>query len=68
MTSFPSIKTPTMIIWGRHDQLIDVSCVKVLDEGIPDSESVIFEDVGHIPMIEKPKAVAEHHLPFLAKH
>ena len=62
------IETPTMIIWGRHDQLIDVSCVKVLDEGIPNSEAVIFEDVGHIPMIEKPKAVAEHHLPFLAKH
>jgi len=62
------IKTPTMIIWGRHDQLIDVSCVKVLDDGIANSEAVIFEDVGHIPMMEKPKAVAEHHLPFLAKY
>lgn len=62
------VRAPTLIIWGRHDQLIDVSCVDVLENGIPNAESIIFEDVGHIPMIEKPKATARHHLEFLAKH
>lgn len=62
------IQTPTLIIWGRHDQLIDVSCVKVLEEGIPNAESVIFEDIGHVPMIENPKATAARHLEFLAKY
>ena len=62
------VKAPTLIIWGRHDQLIDVSCVEVLEQGIVGSESVIFEDIGHIPMIEDPKLVAERHLTFLAKH
>jgi|TARA_R110002049_G_scaffold89353_4_gene224911 abhydrolase domain-containing protein 6 len=62
------VKAPTLIIWGRHDQLIDVSCVKVLEDGIPNAESVIFEDAGHVPMIEKPKETAARHLEFLAKH
>lgn len=62
------VKVPTLIIWGRHDQLIDVSCVKVLEDGIPNAESVIFEDAGHVPMIEKPKETAARHLEFLAKH
>ncbi len=62
------VKTPTLIIWGRHDQLIDVSCVDVLENGIPNAKSVVFEDVGHVPMIENPKGTARHHLEFLAKH
>lgn len=60
------VKAPTLIIWGRHDQLIDVSCVAVLEQGIANAQSVIFEDVGHVPMIEKPKATAKHQLEFLA--
>ncbi|MEP5485435.1 MAG: alpha/beta hydrolase, partial [Parasphingorhabdus sp.] len=62
------VKAPTLIIWGRHDQLIDVSCVDVLENGIANAESVIFENVGHVPMIENPKATAERHLEFLAKN
>ena len=62
------VKTPTLIVWGRHDQLIDVSCVDVLEDGIPNAESVVFENVGHIPMIENPKGTAARHLEFLAKY
>lgn len=62
------VTAPSLIIWGRHDRLIDVSCVAVLDEGIPNSEAVIFEETGHIPMIEKPKETGVVHRAFLAKH
>ena len=62
------IKVPTQIIWGRHDQLIHVSCATVQHAGIAGSELVIFEDIGHVPMIEKPAEVAQRHLAFLAKH
>lgn len=61
------VVAPTLIIWGRHDRLIDVSCVAVLDEGIQNSQAVIFEETGHIPMIEKPKETAGVHRAFLAK-
>lgn len=63
-----NLKVPTLVIWGRHDQLIDVSCAEVIHANVPHSELLIFEDVGHIPMIEKPKQTAEAKLAFLAKH
>lgn len=62
------VKVPTLIIWGRHDKLIDVSCVAVLEAGIAGSRSHIFEHVAHVPMIEDPKATADVQREFLAKH
>jgi len=62
------VSVPTQIVWGRHDRLLDVSCATVQHQGIRDSELVVFEDVGHVPMIEKPAETARHHLAFLAKH
>ncbi len=61
------VNTPTLIVWGRHDRLIDVSSVAVLEKGIAGAESVIFEHVAHVPMIEDPQALASAHLPFLAR-
>ncbi len=62
------VRVPTLVIWGRHDQLIHVSCVAELEKGIPGSEAVIFEDAGHVPMLEKPAATAAVLRRFLAKH
>ncbi len=62
------VTVPTLIIWGRHDRLIDVSCVAVLEKGIADSRSHIFEHIAHVPMIEDPKATAEVQRAFLASH
>ncbi|MGB7904976.1 MAG: alpha/beta fold hydrolase [Steroidobacteraceae bacterium] len=61
------VRVPTLIVWGRQDQLIDVSVVDELRRGIPDSVAVIFEHVGHVPMLEAPQETAEHHLALLAR-
>ncbi|MBO9697262.1 MAG: alpha/beta fold hydrolase [Sphingopyxis sp.] len=62
------VTVPTLIIWGRHDKLIDVSCVAVLEAGIAGSRSHIFEHVAHVPMMEDPKATAGVQRAFLAEH
>ena len=62
------VKVPTLIIWGRHDRLLDVSCVAVLEAGIAGSRSHIFEHVGHVPMIEDPKATAAVMKSFLGQY
>lgn len=59
------VKVPTLILWGRHDKLLDVSCVPVLEAGIAGSRSHIFEHMGHVPMIEDPKATAHAMKDFL---
>jgi len=61
------VRTPTLIVWGRHDQLIDVSVVDELRRGITNSVAVIMEHVGHVPMLEAPQETAEHHLALLAR-
>ena len=61
------VDVPTLILWGRHDRLIDVSCVDVLDAEIPDSRAIIYEDIGHVPMMECPKRSARDQLAFLAE-
>jgi len=61
------VKVPTLIVWGRHDQLIDVSVVDALRHGIANSVAVILEDVGHVPMLEAPQETAGHHLALLAR-
>ena len=60
------VRVPTLILWGRHDRLIDVSCVPVLEAGIAGAQAQIFEHVGHVPMIEDPKATAAAIKGFLA--
>lgn len=61
------IAMPTLIIWGRHDRLIDVSCTEVMAAAIPDNKVVILEDVGHVPMIESPRETAGHQIKLIAE-
>ena len=60
------ISMPTLVIWGRHDRVLDVSCTEAMAASIPNNKVVIFEDAGHIPMIEKPRESAQHHLELIA--
>ncbi len=61
------VQTRTLIIWGKHDRVIDVSCVPVLEQGIKDAQAVVFDHVGHLPMMEDPEAFAKAHIGFLAR-
>ena len=52
----PEIACPTLIVWGDGDRLINVGDADVFAELIPDSRKVIFENTGHMAMIERPAA------------
>jgi non-heme chloroperoxidase len=51
-----SIDIPTLICWGRHDGLLPVSGATHLQQHIPGSRLVVFEDSGHCPFIEEDAA------------
>ncbi len=59
------VAMPTLIVWGRHDRLIDVSCTEVMAAAIPDNKVVVLDDVGHVPMIESPAETARHHIALI---
>jgi pimeloyl-ACP methyl ester carboxylesterase len=52
----PEIACPTLIVWGERDRLIPVRDADVFEELIPDSRKVLFEDTGHMAMLERPAA------------
>lgn len=60
------IKAPTLVLWGDHDRMRDVSSVQVLQKGIPGVKTVIFRDCGHVPMSERPEETAGQFLGFVA--
>ncbi len=51
-----NIQTPTLIIWGEEDQLIDVSNAYLFKKDIQKSELVVIPKTGHVPMEENPSA------------
>lgn len=59
------ITAPTIVIWGAQDQLIDVSAVPVWAAGIPNVRTQVYDDDGHMPMIESPKRTARDYRAFL---
>lgn len=61
----PKIKVRTLVLWGDQDRVLDVSCVKIFEKGLPNCAVVIMQNCGHLPMIERPKEAAEHYLAFL---
>jgi pimeloyl-ACP methyl ester carboxylesterase len=49
------IEVPTLIVWGRNDILVPVSDAATFKELIGDNaRAVIFEDTGHLAMLERP--------------
>jgi pimeloyl-ACP methyl ester carboxylesterase len=52
----PEIACPTLVVWGERDRLISVGDADVFAELIPDSRKVVFEDTGHMAMLERPAA------------
>ncbi|HEY4427454.1 MAG TPA: alpha/beta fold hydrolase [Solirubrobacteraceae bacterium] len=50
----PEIACPTLIVWGARDRLISVRDADVFEELIPDARKVVYEDTGHMAMLERP--------------
>jgi len=61
------IACPTLIIWGTHDRLVPVRDASEFERLIPNARKVIFEDTGHVPMLERPAAFKDVLEEFLAE-
>jgi pimeloyl-ACP methyl ester carboxylesterase len=48
-----AVKTPTLIVWGRYDELANPAGADRLERTIPGSRKVIIDNCGHLPQLEK---------------
>jgi pimeloyl-ACP methyl ester carboxylesterase len=73
LTSYPirdriaDIGCPTLIVWGPKDMLVPIKDAYEFDRLIPDSRLLIYEDTGHVPMLERPERFNADLRAFLAE-
>ena len=58
-TLITKITCPTLIIWGRQDNIVPVEHANRFKRDLPNSQLIIYEDCGHVPMLEHPDRVAK---------
>jgi pimeloyl-ACP methyl ester carboxylesterase len=59
VSRLPSLKPPTLVVWGAEDRIIDPSAAQVWRDLLPGHLVVVMPDTGHAPMIERPAETAE---------
>src|ERR1700753_1938607 len=50
----PLGKCPSLVVWGTKDRLITVRDADRFAELIPGARKVVYEDTGHMAMLEQP--------------
>lgn len=47
-----AIRQPTLILWGRNDNLVPVAHAAKFAEAIEGAEAIVYETIGHLPQEE----------------
>jgi pimeloyl-ACP methyl ester carboxylesterase len=73
LTSYPirerlgKIACPSLVVWGDSDRLVPTRDADVFERLIPGARKVIFEDTGHVAMLERPERFNQVLADFLAE-
>ena len=62
-----AIKVPALILFGKEDRLINPTAAQTFHERLPESEMVLLDRIGHLPMEEAPDATAAAIADFLKR-
>ena len=59
------VQAPVLVIWGAADKVLDVGGAAILEANLNNCQTMIMQDTGHSPMLEKPQETALHYLSYL---
>jgi 2-hydroxy-6-oxonona-2,4-dienedioate hydrolase len=48
-----AVRTPTLIVWGKYDELANPAGADRLERTIPGAKKVLIDNCGHLPQLEK---------------
>jgi 4,5:9,10-diseco-3-hydroxy-5,9,17-trioxoandrosta-1(10),2-diene-4-oate hydrolase len=65
LQQLPSIRNPTLVIWGRQDTTIPLSHGELAAKSLPNARLEVIDQCGHIPMFEQPEIFNRLVLDFL---
>ena len=58
LPAFSSVTAPALVLWGEQDQVLHVSCAQTFKTLMPHARVKLLRDVGHLPMVERPRVTA----------
>jgi pimeloyl-ACP methyl ester carboxylesterase len=61
----PFIKVPTLVVWGRDDQVNALEMGEATAKGIPGAKLAVYDGVGHAPPHEAPERFNKDVIAFL---
>jgi pimeloyl-ACP methyl ester carboxylesterase len=61
------VKAPVLLVWGEDDNLVPVADAGEFERLIPNARKVIFDDTGHVPMLERPESFNDVVVDFFAE-
>jgi pimeloyl-ACP methyl ester carboxylesterase len=47
------VKAPTLVVWGKYDELANPAGAERLEKAIPGARKVIIDNCGHMPQLER---------------
>ncbi len=59
------VACPTLIVWGKHDKIVDPKYAERFHSDIMKSRVIMYDSCGHVPMLERPLDVKRDVLKFL---
>lgn len=59
LTQIKAVRAPTLLLMGRKDRLVPIVAGEAIARARPDWDFVIFEDIGHVPQLEHPRATMD---------
>ena len=58
------LTTPSLIVWGKQDRIINPAAADILHGLLPDSRVILMDGAGHLPMLEQPEQSAADYIAF----
>jgi 2-hydroxy-6-oxonona-2,4-dienedioate hydrolase len=59
------IQAPTLLVWGKNDEITPPDVARTFHEGIKNSELCWLDECGHVPMLEQPEGFNAEVVRFL---
>lgn len=61
----PDLKPPSLFLWGDRDVLVPAGFGRFVTEALPNAQSVVLEDCGHVPQFEHPELTIRYITEFV---
>lgn len=63
-----AVRTPTLVVWGESDRIVDVDYGRALAAAIPGAQFTLLRETGHLPQIESPEPLVDSVWKFALRH